>query len=65
MRAVLAKIFRLLRRPTPAVAVLGSRPGFLWEPHRNRWIPVEQALRTGFGAYSEIGPVYHSTGLQP
>lgn len=50
------------RRPP---VVLGSCPGFLWETHRRRWVPVEKALSCRHDAYSEIGPVYRVTGLQP
>ncbi len=45
--------------------VMGTCPGFLWEPARRRWVPEEHAICAVYGAYSPIGPVYVPAGLQP
>jgi len=50
------------RRPKP---VMGTRPGYLWEPARRRWVPEEKATCLVWGAYTPIGPVYVPTGMQP
>jgi hypothetical protein len=55
-------ILGLSARPKP---VMGSRPGYLWEPARRRWVPEEQATCAVYGAYTPIGPVYVPAGLQP
>lgn len=58
-------IRRALGRTPSAPRMIGTRPGFLYDVHAKRWIPVEQALKTRHDAYSEFGPVYALVGLSP
>lgn len=55
---------RSLVRPAPPAA-MGTVPGYLWDVGAKRWVAVEAATKTRHDAYSEVGPVYRITGLQP